>query len=73
MIDPDVVKRSSLIERWMTENIRKFNMIYPGIDEKELGSILLDIIQQKGTNSKTLLHNNYQRQEVSSTNKSHKT
>ena len=67
MIDPDVVKRSSLIERWMTENIRKFNMIYPGIDEKELGSILLDIIQQKGTNSKTLLHNNYQRQEVSST------
>ena len=67
MIDPDMVKRSSLIHRWVDENIRKFQMLYPDIDTMELGSILLDVIQQKGSNSKTLLHNNYLRQEVNST------
>lgn len=66
MIDPDIIKRSIFVERWLEETIRKFELLYPGIDREELGKILLDIFQQRGNNPKTLLHNNYLRQEVNS-------
>lgn len=66
MIDSEIMKHSIFVEQWLEETIRKFELLYPGIDRQELGKILLDVFQQKGNNPKTLLHNNYMRQEVNS-------
>lgn len=60
MVKYTVVDKSVFLQKWIDENIKSFQLLYPGVDENKLRSVLRDIAQERCTDHNAIIHNDYQ-------------